>query len=55
MVVSIYGYNNHIERHHIMVKWIWQQILDDGVCISHSTNTFRKGMNSIILLPPMGK
>ena len=26
------------------------QILDEAVCISHSTNTFRKGSNPTILL-----
>ena len=31
------------------------QNLDETDCISHSTNTFGKGMNPIILLPAMGK
>ncbi len=31
------------------------QILDEADCISHSTNTLRKGMNLIILHPAMGK
>ena len=31
------------------------QILDETDCISHSTNTFGKGMNPIILPPDMGK
>ena len=31
------------------------QILDETDCISHSTNTLRKGMNPIILPPAMGK
>ena len=31
------------------------QILDETDCISHSTNTFGKGMNPIILPPAMGK
>ena len=31
------------------------QILDQANCISHSTNTLGKGMNSIILPPVMGK
>ena len=31
------------------------QILDETDCISHSTNTLGKGMNSIILPPTMGK
>ena len=31
------------------------QILDLTDCISHSTNTLRKGMNPIILPPAMGK
>ena len=31
------------------------QILDKTDCISHSTNTLGKGMNPIILPPPMGK
>ena len=31
------------------------QILDVIDCISHSTNTFAKGMNPIILPPAMGK
>ena len=31
------------------------QILDETDCISHSTNTLGKGMNPIILPPPMGK
>ena len=31
------------------------QILDENDCISHSTNTLEKGMNSIILPPAMGK
>ena len=31
------------------------QILDETDCISHSTNTIRKGMNPIILPPAMGK
>ena len=46
-------------------KWRWNsqeldtatqvQILDKTDCISHSTNTLRKGMNPIILPPAMGK
>ena len=31
------------------------QILDETDWISHSTNTFGKGMNPIILPPAMGK
>ena len=31
------------------------QILDETDCISHSTNTFGKGMNPIILPSAMGK
>ena len=31
------------------------QILDETDCILHSTNTLGKGMNPIILPPPMGK
>ena len=31
------------------------QILDQANCISHSTHTFGKGMNPIILSPAMGK
>ena len=31
------------------------QIQDETDCISHSTNTFGKGMNPIILPPAMGK
>ena len=31
------------------------QILNETDCISHCTNTLRKGMNSIILPPAMGK
>ena len=31
------------------------QILDETDCISHSSNTFGKGMNPIILPPAMGK
>ena len=31
------------------------QILDETDCISHSTNTLRKGMNPIIPPPAMGK
>ena len=31
------------------------QILDETDCISRSTNTLGKGMNSIILPPAMGK
>ena len=31
------------------------QILDEAGFISHSTNTFGKGMNPIILPPAMGK
>ena len=31
------------------------QILDETDCISHSSNTIRKGVNPIILLPAMGK
>ena len=30
-------------------------IVDETDCISHSTNTLGKGMNSIILPPAMGK
>ena len=33
----------------------WVQILDEAVCISHSTNTFSKGMNPTILPPAMDK
>ena len=31
------------------------QILDETYCISHSTNTFGKGINPIILPPAMEK
>ena len=31
------------------------QILDEDVCISHSTNALGKGMNPIILSPAKGK
>ena len=31
------------------------QILNETNCISHSTNTFGKGMNPIILTPAMDK
>ena len=31
------------------------QILDESVCISHCTNTLKKGMNPITLSPVMGK
>ena len=31
------------------------QILEETDCISHSTDTLRKGMNPIILAPAMGK
>ena len=31
------------------------QILDETDYISHSTNTIGEGMNTIILLPAMGK
>ena len=31
------------------------EILDEADCISHSTNTFRKGMNPVILPPVMVK
>ena len=31
------------------------QILNESVCISHSTNTLGKSMNRIILPPAMGK
>ena len=31
------------------------QILDETDCISHSTNTFGKGINPINLPPAMGK
>ena len=31
------------------------QILDETVCISHSTKNLGKGMNPIILPPAMGK
>ena len=31
------------------------QNLDEADCISHSTNTFGKGMHLIILPPAMGK
>ena len=34
---------------------IWVQILDESDSISHSTNTFEKGMNPIILPLAMGK
>ena len=30
-------------------------ILDEAVCISHSTNTLGKGMNPTFLPPDMGK
>ena len=30
------------------------QILNEAVCISHSGDTFGKGMNPTILLPAMG-
>ena len=36
-------------------KWTRVQFLDQVNYISHSTNTLRKGMNPIILLPAMGK
>ena len=47
-----------------VVKWLSSQdmdtatrvqILDETDCISHCTNTLGKGMNPIILPPPMGK
>ena len=31
------------------------KILDETVCISHSANTLRKGMNETILSPAIGK
>ena len=31
------------------------QILDEAVCISHRTNTFRKGVHPTILPPVMGR
>ena len=31
------------------------QILDEAVCISHSTHNLGKGMNPIIVFPAMGK
>ena len=31
------------------------QKLDETDCISHSTNTFGKGINPIILYPAMGR
>ena len=31
------------------------QYLEKAVCISHSTNTLGKGMNTTILLPAIGK
>ena len=31
------------------------QILDEAVCISHSTNTLGKGVHPTILSPDMGK
>ena len=31
------------------------QIMDQTNCIPHSTNTLEKGINPIILPPPMGK
>ena len=40
---------------HEMDTVILVQILDEIACISHSTNTLRKGMNPIILHPAMGK
>ena len=44
----------------VNVQWRKQQAgniqdLDEAVCISHNTNTLWKGMNPIILPPPMGK
>ena len=39
----------------VMDTATWVQILDETDCISHSTNTFGKGMNPIILPPAMGK
>ena len=37
------------------VQETWGDLLDETDCISHSTNTLRKGMNPIILPPAMGK
>ena len=39
----------------IVVSGTRVQILDKADCISHSTNTFWKGMNLIILSPAIGK
>ena len=39
----------------VMVIVETSSILDETDCISHSTNTFGKGMNPIILSPAMGK
>ena len=37
-------------------NWTWRQQFKSWTdCISHSTNTFGKGMNPIILPPAMGK
>ena len=38
-----------------IVIMTWVQILDEAVCISHSTYTHGKGMNPIIISPAMGK
>ena len=38
-----------------MVTVIRVQILNEAVCISHSTNTLGKGMKLIILLPARDK
>ena len=39
----------------VMVICVWIGHGDEADCISHSTNTLRKGMNPIILPPAMGK
>ena len=39
----------------VMVTATQVQILDETDCLSHSTTTLGKGMNTIILPPAMGK
>ena len=58
MLPTNYSLSNHMYKQDFRRrKWTRRQvqILDETDCISHSTNTLRKGMNLIILPPAMVK
>ena len=52
---AVLVYNFYVCIYIYIYIFIFYQILDKTVYISHSVNTFGKGMNPIILPPVMGR